>query len=194
MWAVLSPSPLIHVPIRPAVHAPAVPGASLPGAPVLGAVHPVAGPQALLQILLPLSCTHGARLRTMPAQSLPRSAGKLLRAKAGLRMLFPSCPEGGEIWWKVFKACICAAISLGTCVLEEVFLEEGALAVALHAAPLAAILEGAVAAQERPRAALARHPAPLVVGAVREGVPALPCTSNLALSVHSHSAEAASPG
>ena len=66
-----------------------------------------------------------------------------------------------------------------TCVLGEAFLEERPLAVALQAAPLPAILPAAVASDKDAHAALARHPAALVVGAVQEGVPPLTCAARL---------------
>ena len=54
-------------------------------------------------------------------------------------------------------------------------MEEGPLPMAQLPAPLPAVLQGAVAAQERPLAPLPSHPAAFVIGAIQKGVPPLAC-------------------
>ena len=54
-------------------------------------------------------------------------------------------------------------------------MEEGPLPTAQLPAPLPAVLQGAVAAQERPLSPLPSHPAAFVIGAIQKGVPPLAC-------------------
>ena len=63
MRAVLGPVPVVRIPAGPGEDAPAVPEAAPPAAPVLAAVHVLAGSQAVLQVLRPVPCTQSSTLQ-----------------------------------------------------------------------------------------------------------------------------------
>ena len=75
--AVFGPVPVVGVAAGPGEGAPAVPGARPPAAPVLGAVHVLAGAQAVLQVLRPLPCTEASTsaCSTPPARARVHRGG-----------------------------------------------------------------------------------------------------------------------
>ena len=82
MRAVLRPVPIVCVAARPGEGASAVPEPPLPAPLVLGAVHVLAGAQAILQVLRPLPCTHSSGpVSGMPSDCTSVQREETLRAK-----------------------------------------------------------------------------------------------------------------